>query len=413
MSGVAEPDCYLTYDITSDTLTLYVPDFDLRRAIWMGPTLGLAEARERYNIDQAKYRSTLEQDILDWASRRAIGSVIYVIHDNQKPVVPFPYLKFNHEDLIPAMDTCREIKDGHEIGLIRRANEISTSAHTEILRNISGMRNEAEIQGKFLDSCVSLGAKNQSYEIIAASGENAAVLHYTRNDEPLKGRQLVCLDAGAEWNCYASDVTRTFPMQPRWPSAEAFSVYSVVQRMQEECIKRISEGVRYLDLHILAHKIAIEELLRLGIFRGGSIAEILKSGASLVFFPHGLGHHVGLEVHDVSGRSLMALEEQEYQGLPLRGCRAPCTLSAPHLRAGMVVTVEPGIYFSRLALDDAKQKPLSKYIDMQLVAEYIPVGGVRIEDDVLVTRDGWENLTSAPKGRAMLDIIGEGARLRA
>ncbi|WEW54829.1 metalloaminopeptidase [Emydomyces testavorans] len=410
LSGVDEPDCHLTYDIKSDALTLYVPDFDLKRAVWVGPTLGRTQALQRYDISEVKYHSALNDDIFHWGQRQSAGAVVYIIHENQKPSLSSPGLIFNHKTLIPAMDTCREIKDEHEIGLIRRANEISASAHTAILFRVHSMRNEAEIYGKFLDSCISHGARNQSYEIIAASGENASILHYTKNNEPLKGRQFVCLDAGAEWNCYASDVTRTFPIDPAWPSTEAFHIYHVVQRMQEECINRIMEGVRYLDLHILAHKIAIEELLSLGILKGGSMEEILKSGASRVFFPHGLGHHLGLEVHDVSLTRLIALEGEEYQGLSLSGCQSPCTVSASRLKANMVVTVEPGIYFSRLALEDAKSKPLSKYIDMEVVKSYIPVGGVRIEDDILVTKSGFENLTKAPKGSAMLKIIRQGAR---
>lgn len=310
------------------------------------------------------------------------------------------------------MNTCRGVKDKHEIELIRRANEISGLAHKDVLQGIHKMVNEREIEATFLDTCVSHDAKNQAYEIIAASGANAATLHYSKNNDPLKGRQLVCLDAGAEWNCYASDVTRTFPLQGRWPSAEARNTYRIVEKMQEECIRRIKKGVRYLDLHVLAHVIAIEGLLELGILKGGSVEEIRRSGASRVFFPHGLGHHVGLEVHDVSGESLMAIaddEQAKYSSVLVPATsRSPCTLSAPTLEEGMVVTVEPGLYFSRLALDNARQQPLAKYINFEEAEKYIPVGGVRIEDDILVTADGYENLTTAPKGEEMLEFIRKG-----
>ncbi|KAI1947201.1 hypothetical protein LOZ12_000545 [Ophidiomyces ophidiicola] len=410
LSGVDEPDCHLTYDIGSDILTLYVPDFRLRRAIWTGPTLGRKQALSsiRYDISDVRYASQLGDDVLNWADGHVAEAVIYVIHSNQTPGARPANVRFDDDSLVPAMDMCREIKDEHEIGLIRRANDISTSAHTEILLNVHSMQNEAEIEGKFLNSCVSQHAKYQAYEIIAASGENAAILHYTKNNQPLKGRQLVCLDAGAEWNCYASDITRTFPTRPRWPSSEALDIYTLVECMQESCISSIKEGVRYLDLHVLAHRIAIEGLVNLGILKGGSPEEILNSGVSRVFFPHGLGHHVGLEVHDVSSKPLMALEGEYYQGVSLAGCRSPCTLSAPYLKPGMVVTVEPGIYFSELAIEDAKGKPLSKYIDMEVLEKYMPVGGVRIEDDILVTKHGFENLTKAPKGKAMMETIRKG-----
>lgn len=307
------------------------------------------------------------------------------------------------------MDTCRAIKDEHEISLIRRANEVSAAAHVAVLRGIQKMSNERHIEGVFLNTCVSLGAHKQAYHTIAASGANAATLHYSKNNEPLKGRQFVCLDAGAEWNCYASDVTRTFPITSQWPGAEAKQIYRLVQDMQESCIVRVKEGVRYLDLHILAHNILIRGFIAIGIFKGGTLEEIRKSGASTLFFPHGLGHHIGLEVHDVSPESIMAQDNDYYSDnvLILPANLSPCTTSSPTLKSGMVVTIEPGIYFSQIALDNAKQEQL-KYVDMDLVKIYMPVGGVRIEDDILVTKTGYENLTTAPKGDAMLEIIRQG-----
>ena len=302
------------------------------------------------------------------------------------------------------------MKDPYEVAQIRHANVVSGLAHRSILRCIGSMANESEIEGLFLNRCISLGAKNQAYGIIAASGENAATLHYVKNNEPFADRQLVCLDAGAEWNCYASDVTRTFPLHGEWPSAEARDIYRTVERMQEECIRRVKKGVRFLDLHLLAHEIAIEELLKLGILKGGSAREIRRSRVSTVFFPHGLGHHVGLEVHDVSARSLMALgDNRAYRSVLVPTASwSPCTLSAPALEEGMIVTIEPGIYFSRLALENARRLPLSKFIDFEVVERYISVGGVRIEDDILVTANGYENLTTAPKGDEMLEIIKKG-----
>ncbi|KAL1963628.1 hypothetical protein VTN77DRAFT_7949 [Rasamsonia byssochlamydoides] len=415
LTGVDEPDCYVTYDIKNDLLTLYVPDFDLRQAIWMGPTLTVEEALQRYDIDRARYHSSLSGDIEAWTRKYNAYSPIYILHDFQRPESTGQTLWLDSERLQPAMDTSRAVKDKHEIELIRRANVISGLAHMSILQNIGKMTNEAEIEGLFLDTCISHGAKNQAYNIIAASGENAAILHYSKNNEPFGERQLLCLDAGAEYECYASDVTRTFPLNSKgeWPSPEARDIYHAVERMQEECIRRMRKGVRFLDLHVLAHVIAIEELLKLGILKGGTVDEIRESGASTVFFPHGLGHHVGLEVHDVSGKSVMAADNEDtrayYHSVLIPGtCRSPCTLSAPALEENMVVTVEPGIYFSRLAINNARKLPMAKFIDFDVAEKYIPVGGVRIEDDILVTADGYENLTTAPKGEKALEIIRNG-----
>ncbi|KLJ05964.1 xaa-Pro dipeptidase [Blastomyces silverae] len=409
MSGVDEPDCDLTYDKKADKLTLYVPDFDLKRTIWMGPTLGREEALQRFDIDEVKYQSSLDEDVKQWARNRGRGSTLYLLHESQKPANKVPNVFIDSKTLKRAMDTSRAIKDEHEIGLIRRANEVSAAAHIGVLRGIRKMSNERHIEASFLNTSVSLGAHKQAYHIIAASGSNAATLHYSKNNEPLKGRQFVCLDAGAEWNCYASDVTRTFPITSQWPSAEAKQIYKLVQDMQESCIVRVKEGVRYLDLHILAHHILIRGFLANGIFKGGTLEEIQKSGASNLFFPHGLGHHIGLEVHDVSPESIMAQDNGDYSDnvLILPNNLSPCTTSSPTLKSGMVVTIEPGIYFSQIALDSAKPEQL-KYVDLELVKAYMPVGGVRIEDDILVTKIGYKNLTTAPKGDAMLEIIRQG-----
>ena len=110
----------------------------------------------------------------------------------------------------------------------------------------------------------------------------------------------MCLDAGAEWQGYAADVTRTFPLSGHWPSREAEQIYDLVQRMQTKCMDVLGPGARFVDAQYLAHLVAIEGLLELGIFHNGSKKEIYEAGTSIAFFPHGLGHHMGLEVHDVS-----------------------------------------------------------------------------------------------------------------
>lgn len=339
--------------------------------------------------------------------RHDLNSDIFVLHASQTPPSTNG-ARIDATRLQPVMDALRAIKDPYEIDMIRKANIVSGLAHTEVLRHIGKMSNEAEIAGLFLNVCTAHGAPKQAYEIIAASGENAAVLHYIKNNQPFKNRQLVCLDAGAEFNCYASDVTRTFPLNPNgeWPSPEARNIYRAVERMQEECIKRIKPGVRFAHLHVLAHRIAVEELLKLGILKGGTVEELLASGVSTSFFLHGLGHHIGLEVHDVSEKPIMAQDEGEVPSvLAPTMVRSPCTLSAAPLEPGMIVTVEPGIYFSSAALRSAKTLPIAQYISFDVVERYLPVGGVRIEDDILVTPDGYENLTTAPKGERALEII--------
>ncbi|PVH97743.1 hypothetical protein DM02DRAFT_630847 [Periconia macrospinosa] len=420
LSGCNEPNCYLTYDIQHDILTLFIPRIDESRVIWNGRGSTPAEAMDKYDIDEVYYIDELQRQLLEWQLRYS-GS-LYVLHREQIPRSPHRHKSLDTTSLLPAMNLCRMIKDEHEINLIRQANDISSEAHRKVLAKISSFKNEAQVEGLFLDVCVSRQAKQQAYDPIAASGPNAGTLHYDANNEDFGDRQLMCLDAGCEFELYASDITRTFPLSGSWPSVESENIYKLVQRMQESCIKRLAPGVRYLDLHILAHQIAIDGLLKLGILHNGTSEEIYKAGTSRAFFPHGLGHHVGLEVHDVGQKELMSLYDAnanfekapslypEDFHLPVYDnemCRAPTNPESPHLEEGMVVTVEPGIYFSTYALTKFyfPSPTHSKYINKEVVEKYLPVGGVRIEDDILITSKGYENLTTAPKGDDMLAMI--------
>lgn len=338
-------------------------------------------------------------DLEKWRTR-APRSTFYILHDDHRPAeIRFP--KVDSQKLKHAIDRCRIIKDPHEIACIRRANEISACAHRAVLQNIRQFDNEAQIQGIFTDVCISQGAKKQAYAIIAGSGENAGTLHYTANSEPLKGRQLVLLDAGSEYQLYASDVTRTFPISGSWPTQESKEIYGLVQLMHEECICRLKPGVRMIELHILAQRLAIYGFLNLGLFHNGSPEEIFEAGTIKGFYPHGLGHHVGLDVHDVHDLP------------PLRYKLDDTSITSddqPLLEEGMVITIEPGIYFSRYELNRVylPSPKHSKYINRAALEHYWAVGGVRIEDDLLITAKGYEFLSTAPKGEEALEIIRKG-----
>lgn len=367
----------MIYDIQHDTLSLFIPRIDPKRVIWNGRGSTLAEAVERYDVDEVYYVDELGDVIKDWSNYcGGHGSDIYVLHNGQLPRIPGLHAIIDSESLQPAINAARMIKDDHEISLIRKANDISSEAHKKVLASILKFKNEAQVEGLFVDVCISHQAKQQAYDPIAASGPNAGTLHYDANNENFENRQLMCLDAGCEYELYASDITRTFPLAESWPSKEAENIYKLVERMQESCIKRLAPGVRYLDLHILAHQIAIDGLLKLGILHNGTREEIYAAGTSRAFFPHGLGHHVGLEVHDVGQTELMSVRRgkavfeqvRQIHGTQLRPlhadfgqvpslfpqnfhapifdpalCYAPTDTQSSQLEEGMVVTVEPGM----------------------------------------------------------------------
>lgn len=355
-------------------------------------------------MDNVRHNSELFSDIRHWHDGNK-SSTFFILHHDHRPQIPLPNV--DSKKLLPAIDLCRVIKDDYEIERISRANEISARAHHAVLTNIRNFKNEAQIQGIFEDTCTSHQAKKQAYAVIAGSGENAGVLHYTKNDEPLEGRQLVVLDAGAEWESYASDVTRSFPISGWWPSEEAKSIYDIVQQMQQSCIEMLKPGACMLGLHIHAHKVAISGLLKLGILHNGSQTEIYEAGTSRAFYPHGLGHHLGLEVHDVLNIPILKYRDQYCPVLNLNAALPPCRPEQPPLEEGMVITIEPGIYFSRYELERAYlSSPIhSKYINREVLDRYWSVGGVRIEDDLLITSDGYRNLTTAPKGEEALKLI--------
>ena len=196
------------------------------------------------------------------------------------------------------------------------------------------------------------------------------------------------VDAGAEWECYCADVTRTVPLSGRFDE-ESKGVYLLVEKMQEASLEMLKAGVRWEDLHWRAHEVAVKGLLELGILRNGSEKELLDQRISVAFFPHGLGHYLGLDTHDVGGKAEAGDSDAMFRYLRIRG----------EIPERSVVTVEPGIYFCRFIVEPyLKDEGKKKYIDEEVLERYWSVGGVRIEDDVLVTEEGYENLTTAPKG---------------
>ncbi|KAF2276863.1 uncharacterized protein EI97DRAFT_433093 [Westerdykella ornata] len=417
LTGCNETDCHVTYDIEQDSLSLYIPKVDTSRIIWYGRGSTIPEALDKYDVDYVHHNERLQHHTDRYL--RDYPGVLYLLDPKECSQIIRPDDKrCDVQSLLPAMNRARVIKDQHEIDLIRKANKISSQAHVEVLANIRKFTNEAQVEGRFLDVCVSNHARKQAYDIIAGSGPNAGTLHYDANNEDFGDRLLMCLDAGCEWQNYASDITRTFPLTGKW-TKEGRAIYGLVERMQSYCIEKLRPGVRYLDLHIQAHQIAIEGLLKLGILHNGTPEEIYKAGTSRAFFPHGLGHHIGLEVHDVGHSELMSglsTAEKEVPSLFPQDyhlsvydpalCFAPATPRSGPLQEGMVLTVEPGIYFSAYALKLYSKHPVHrKYINVPVLKKYMSVGGVRIEDDILITRDGHENLTTAPKGEAMLRII--------
>lgn len=390
LTGVPLPDCSLTYNVAKDYLTLAIPPLDPSSVVWSGLPLTPKEAMEQYDIDSCILTSEAPSFLV---SSHLLKDIVYAIPEYVSNDITFlPYSTVDLESLKPAIDECRVVKDDYEIALIRQANNVSAVAHKacmDLIKQSPGPKNEREFHAVFTSSCISLGSHFQAYSGIFASGTNAATLHYVHNNQPLSGRQNILIDAGAEHSCYASDVTRTFPLTGTF-TPESRAIYSIVEKMQEGAFAFCKAGMKWDDVHAEAHRIAIRGLLKLDILRGGSEDEIFDARTSVAFFPHGLGHYMGLDTHDTGGHANYDDEDLMFRYLRVRGT----------VPAGAVITVEPGIYFCEFILKPYLDGTVEagKFIDKEVLGKYWDVGGVRIEDDVLITEGGYENLTSAVKG---------------
>ncbi|MCJ1337397.1 hypothetical protein MMC09_002679 [Bachmanniomyces sp. S44760] len=422
LSGCDLPDSYLIYNLSTQHLTLFIPPIDPDSVIWSGLPLSPHDALKNYDVDEVRtstdVASYLERALnihkhpnaaKVWAIEDQIStpSLLNDAPNHDKHTIDLTHLKH-------AIEECRVIKDSYEIALIKHANAITTLAHTAVLQAACTATNERELEAIFIERCIANGSRTQAYDPIVASGTNAATLHYVSNDAALdleldpatsdnhddeKGKKqrkkTLLLDAGAEYKCYASDVTRTYPLshhQPHTFDRESLNIYNLVLRMQKSCLDMLKAGSIWDEIHAHAHYIAIAGLLSLGILRVDegegegkddtkdeaksisknkkAIETIFAAKTSVAFFPHGLGHYLGLDTHDTGGRPNYSDPDPMYRYLRVRG----------PVPAGSVITVEPGIYFCRFIIEPYLADPSHRrFINEGVLERYWGVGGVRIE----------------------------------
>ncbi len=285
--------------------------------------------------------------------------------------------------LVSRFDWDRSIKTSWEVACIEEATRLAARGHLAARTAFERGASELETHHVYI-AAVGCTDADLPYPTIVCHDEKGAILHYTGKRTKPNGRVLL-IDAGASCNGYASDITRT------WTGAGCDAVFRDLVRgmdeLQRSLCALVRPGLPYLDLHVKAHVMIGDLLQRLGILRLGGEAA-LQAGVTRPFFPHGLGHFLGIQVHDVAG----------HQKEPAGG-RVPPPAEHPYLRttrtieAGQVFTVEPGVYFIEMLLREHRSGPTAKHFDWPLVDRLAPFGGVRIEDNVLVTKDGHQNLT--------------------
>lgn len=381
LSGCDIPGSHILYDAVSNRLTLFLPDIDTDNVMWSGLPLLREDALKRFDVDEVYFASELEEIV---RSMKSSGYSIYTTDYNKWNHCVLKFLIENDEAFFYALDEARMIKDFYEIELMRHASAITDKCHLAVMSATPIENNETHIHAEFMYHALRQGSKYQLYDPICCSGPNCSTLHYVKNDDDIgHEKHSVLIDAGAEWNCYASDVTRCFPINGDW-TKEHLEIYRIVQKMQSVTMSLIRPGSHWDYIHLEAHRVLIREFLNLGIFENANEDEIYESNITARFFPHGLGHLLGMDTHDVGGHPNYDDPDPKLKYLRLRR----------NLAEGMVLTDEPGVYFSPFLLKDILDDPLKmKFINKKVLDKYWYIGGVRIEDDLLVTADGYENLT--------------------
>ena len=323
-------------------------------ALWDGALMGPDEAKKLLKFDQTYDIAKLEERIPQLLQGR---SILYVDLDDYARYASFISQVKQLVALSSVVDPLRLVKDDVELSVMSEAASITVDAHVSAMQSAQIGMYEYALEATLLSAFLKRGGC-PAYTSIVAGGANACVLHYIKNDTVLRDGDLVLIDAGCEYQYYASDVTRTFPVNGRFTEPQR-NIYNVVLAAQNAVIEAVSSGVTLSHLHQIAVRSIVSGLLAIGLLQGDE-EEILASEAYKLFFPHSTGHWLGLDVHDIVGykpKKEVVLEK------------------------GMAFTVEPGIYISE-QLRELKCVP----------EEYIGIG-VRIEDDVVVEEKGAKVLT--------------------
>ena len=343
----------------------FVPEKDKLKEIWDGYRAGPEGAVKDHGFDEAYNNSEINDQLPELLKGR--DRVFYPVGKNaglDQNIIEWiktAKSKDRHSSAIDIADATskvgnqRLIKDAHEIDLMKKACRISAESHVEAMKFVKPGMTEQEMEAFYLYEFAKRGGRFSAYTPIVAGGENACVLHYVENSKPLLDGDLLLVDAGCEYDFYASDITRTFPVSGKFTDAQ-LAIYEVVLEAESKAIAAVSVNNNVMDAQIISEKVVTQGLIDLGILTG-SLDDLHAKGAFKEFYMHKIGHWLGIDVHDAGDY----MEDDQFM----------------QFKPGMVTTIEPGIYIPSSANVDDKWKGI----------------GIRIEDDILVTPDGNENLT--------------------
>lgn len=396
LTGVNEPDYHMLLDIKSGDYHLFAPKRDAQFAVWHGRLKSADEIRDEYQPDHLHQ----DNDLLT-VFRDLKPSVIYCLDEEQAEFVEDLSREFTveTETIADAITYCRCIKTPHEMEQLKRAADVNNVAHKEVMKTLKPGMHEYEMKAIFDYHQMRHGLLQPAYNGIHAAGVNSAILHYVENDKRINDGDLYLIDAGFESEGYASDVTRTYPANGKFSGDQA-AIYQVVLDAMNRVIDLVKPGVKMEDLHMAAARIIMQGLKDIEIVKG-EVDDLMENNIFALFFPHGLGHFLGLDTHDVGGYP-KGVDRIDRPGIRFLRVRR-------ELMAGMVITIEPGLYFIpallKPALEDENQ---AKFLNRKKIESLFGFGGIRIEDNLIITEDGHENLTTVPKEISDIEKIMNG-----
>ena len=395
--GIDEPGFAATIDIESGEQTIYADEADIDDIIWTGPVPSVSEQAKAVGVGKTAPLSALAAAVKGRkvhflpASRyenavlfsRLLGLGVEDFFNVGKKGCPNASLP-----LVKAVVELRLVKSPEEILLLDKACDLGYQMHTLARKGIRIGRVEQEIVGDMEGLSLSKGWGVSFPTILTQHGE---IFHCHSHEQPIEPGKLMVIDAGFESNeHYASDFTRTYPTSGRFSDRQK-DIYQIVYDCNELAFNLTKPGTSYRDVHLAVSSLLLERLGELGLVCGDT-ASMVEDGIDGLFMPHGLGHNIGLDVHDMEdlGEDLVGYDPDQTRSshLGLGSLRM-----ARRLKAGNVISDEPGIYFIPALIEQWKEKAIDKgCVNYGKLAEYYNFGGIRLEDDVLVTEDGARRL---------------------
>jgi Xaa-Pro aminopeptidase len=378
-------------------LELFMDNPEHSSALWHGEMPKREEIAEKIGADTARTMSELKHRGIGAASIPVQNYRTTLVQSQilQRPISS-PYdLEGIDLELAKAIATLRLTHDAGALMELRKAAAISVEAHKVGMASTPTAKLEAEVRAAMEGVIIAHNMTTSYNSIVTVHGE---VLHNEEYHHPLQSGDLLLADVGAETPTgWAADITRTWPISGKFSSTQR-DIYDIVLAAHDACIAKISPGVEYRDIHLLAVKVIAEGLVDLGILQGNP-EDLVELDAHALFFPHGIGHLLGLDVHDMEDLGDLAGYEEGRNRSDRFGL-GYLRLNRP-LQSGMLVTIEPGFYQVPAILNDANNR--AKYqniVNWESLSQFADVRGIRIEDDVLVTDVGSEVLTAALPNQA-------------